>query len=271
MVSFNCNKCGDVVKKPKVQSHAAQCGTGGYSCVDCMVQFDLNTIANHRECVSETTKYQGKWQEKKLTIRASAEGAAPRPKFSTNDFDDTDMDDDAPVKKTVPAAASAEFRGRIRMVSSSDDDDDAAPAPKAKAAAATPAPTKKAISAKASPAAAPKTAGKKVASPMAAPRKTHVAEVPVMASAKSLPKAIGTVIVNDFELGEVEEVAEMCAGVLAAHGATEMPLKDVVAQLASEVYAKRIQKKVLAALSEHLSGKAPLKGVTFDAKTVRTA
>ena len=81
MVSFNCNRCGDVVKKPKVQSHAAQCGTPGYSCVDCMQQFDLRTIDAHRQCVSETDKYQGKWQDKKKTIRATAEGAA----------DDTDV------------------------------------------------------------------------------------------------------------------------------------------------------------------------------------
>ena len=252
MVSFNCNRCGDVVKKPKVQSHAAQCGTPGYSCVDCMQQFDLRTIDAHRQCVSETDKYQGKWQDKKKTIRATAEGAAPKPKFSANDFDDTDMDDDAPVAKTKPAASSAELRGRVPQ-SSSDDDDDAAPQPK-KAAA----PAKKQVSAKASPAMKPK-AGKKL-TPAPTPKHAPV-----------LPTATGTVIVNDFELGEVAEVADMCAGVLDQHGASEMPLKKVVAQLAQEVYAKRIQKKVAAAIKEALEGRKALKGVVFANDSVKSA
>eukprot|EP00672_Neobodo_designis_P018259 CAMPEP_0174829836 /NCGR_PEP_ID=MMETSP1114-20130205/2177_1 /TAXON_ID=312471 /ORGANISM="Neobodo designis, Strain CCAP 1951/1" /LENGTH=251 /DNA_ID=CAMNT_0016063605 /DNA_START=65 /DNA_END=820 /DNA_ORIENTATION=+ len=251
MVSFNCNRCGDVVKKPKVQSHAAQCGTAGYSCVDCMQPFDLTTIENHRQCVSETEKYQGKWQQKKHVVKAAAEGAAPRPKFSANDFDDTDMDDDAPVAKSKPAASSAELKGRVPD-DSSDDDDDHMPA-KAKTA------KKKSVSRKASPAMKP-AAGKKKVTPVATPK--HV---------PTLPAAAGSVIVPDFELGDVSEVADMCAGVLEQHGAASMPLKTVVAQLAAEVYAKRIQKKVTAAIMASLSGKAPLKGVAFDDKNVRTA
>ena len=114
MVSFNCQRCADVVKKPKVVSHAAQCGSGAFTCVDCMVTFDLNTIKNHTECISEVQRYQSKWQDKKHTIKASAEGQVRRPKFSANDFSDTDMDEDAkPLKRSRPETSKMERRGPV--------------------------------------------------------------------------------------------------------------------------------------------------------------
>ncbi|KAG5490406.1 hypothetical protein JKF63_00526 [Porcisia hertigi] len=64
MVSFTCNYCQDVVKKPKVQSHAISCGGDTFTCVDCMHVFDLNTIKGHTSCVTEEEKYQGKWKKK---------------------------------------------------------------------------------------------------------------------------------------------------------------------------------------------------------------
>eukprot|EP01064_Diplonema_japonicum_P011947 TRINITY_DN1940_c0_g2_i1.p1 TRINITY_DN1940_c0_g2~~TRINITY_DN1940_c0_g2_i1.p1 ORF type:complete len:186 (+),score=58.14 TRINITY_DN1940_c0_g2_i1:49-606(+) len=64
MVSFSCNQCGDIIKKPKVKTHQQQCWTSGFSCVDCNGVFDTATVNDHKECVSETQRYAGKWLEK---------------------------------------------------------------------------------------------------------------------------------------------------------------------------------------------------------------
>ena len=94
MVSFSCHNCGDVVKKPKVLSHAQQCRAQSFSCVDCNKTFDLSSVKAHTECVSEVDRYQGKWLDK---VKSLPKQKRPeRPKMS---FSDTDMDDDEPAKK----------------------------------------------------------------------------------------------------------------------------------------------------------------------------
>ena len=129
MVSFNCQRCQDVVKKPKVPSHAASCGSYSFSCVDCMKLFDLDSIKNHTQCVSEVQKYQGKWnkptnknygpdsddedeefrqkREKEKAHAAAAAAARRRPRQMN--FSDTDSDDDNDKKKKEkkqPASAA---------------------------------------------------------------------------------------------------------------------------------------------------------------------
>ncbi|KAF8987984.1 hypothetical protein BDQ17DRAFT_1193415, partial [Cyathus striatus] len=50
--------CGDVVKKPKLDTHHARCHTG-FDCIDCSTTF--NTPAEykgHTSCISEAEKYQ---------------------------------------------------------------------------------------------------------------------------------------------------------------------------------------------------------------------
>ncbi|KAG5497340.1 hypothetical protein JIQ42_03826 [Leishmania sp. Namibia] len=75
MVSFTCNCCQDVVKKPKVQSHANACGGETFTCVDCMHVFDLDTVKGHTSCVTEEEKYQGKWKQKLRDGNRSARAA----------------------------------------------------------------------------------------------------------------------------------------------------------------------------------------------------
>ncbi|CBZ23887.1 conserved hypothetical protein [Leishmania mexicana MHOM/GT/2001/U1103] len=101
MVSFTCNYCQDVVKKPKVQSHANTCGSDTFTCVDCMQMFDLGTVKGHTSCVTEEEKYQGKWKEKlrngnkgPKSAEAPRSGIARPPRAPMNDLSSSDDSSD---------------------------------------------------------------------------------------------------------------------------------------------------------------------------------
>ena len=124
MVSFSCSRCGDVVKKPKVQTHAQQCGTGAFSCVDCMETFDLNSIQKHTSCLSEADRYQGTWRQRTNNFAGAAKknhdssdeegdstpkkkggiARVKRPELTFSSSDDSDDDKDSKPKKVVPPA-----------------------------------------------------------------------------------------------------------------------------------------------------------------------
>nr|GAT56000.1 predicted protein [Mycena chlorophos] len=58
MVSFSCHACQDTVKKPKLDSHYARCGTG-FDCIDCSKSFHSPAeFRTHTSCVSEAEKYE---------------------------------------------------------------------------------------------------------------------------------------------------------------------------------------------------------------------
>ncbi|EST08657.1 Zinc finger, C2H2, LYAR-type [Kalmanozyma brasiliensis GHG001] len=58
MVSFNCDGCGDVVKKPKLIQHYNRC-YAPVTCLDCSKQFNSpNEFKAHNSCVSEAEKYE---------------------------------------------------------------------------------------------------------------------------------------------------------------------------------------------------------------------
>lgn len=77
MVSFSCDGCGDVIKKPKVRiprvparthlffpqltQHLQRCRSArSVSCIDCHTVFtDDNGYNTHTTCISEAEKYQG--------------------------------------------------------------------------------------------------------------------------------------------------------------------------------------------------------------------
>jgi cell growth-regulating nucleolar protein len=145
MVSFQCQRCSDVVKKPKVVRHASSCGSGWFSCVDCMEAFDLKTIQAHTSCLTEVEKYQGKWIPKASssnprTLATAGENggvAAAKPKRPlmrlSSDSDDDDWvkqpakapgavgsDTSAPKRKI---AIAAKYRVNNGFADSSEDDD----------------------------------------------------------------------------------------------------------------------------------------------------
>mmetsp|Transcript_77052 Transcript_77052/g.174267 ORF Transcript_77052/g.174267 Transcript_77052/m.174267 type:complete len:251 (-) Transcript_77052:7-759(-) len=59
MVYFECQKCNETVKKPKLAKHLQSCGSGYVSCIDCHKVFGWGEWELHTSCVSEAQKYQG--------------------------------------------------------------------------------------------------------------------------------------------------------------------------------------------------------------------
>jgi len=59
MVSFQCDGCSDVIKKPKLDQHYGRCHAS-VSCIDCSKTFHSPTeFQGHSSCISEAEKYQG--------------------------------------------------------------------------------------------------------------------------------------------------------------------------------------------------------------------
>ncbi|GET90428.1 hypothetical protein, conserved [Leishmania tarentolae] len=121
MVSFTCNYCQDVVKKPKVQSHANACGCDTFTCVDCMQVFDLGTVKGHTSCVTEEEKYQGKWKEKLkngnkvANLREEPRRAIERPpRAPMNDLSSSDdgSDDDWITQSSNKRAGASNGHGK---------------------------------------------------------------------------------------------------------------------------------------------------------------
>lgn len=60
MVCFECSKCNETVKKPKLAKHLLSCRASFVSCIDCSKVFAWDEWEKHTTCVSEAQKYQGK-------------------------------------------------------------------------------------------------------------------------------------------------------------------------------------------------------------------
>lgn len=54
---FQCEDCGENLKKPKLQNHFRGCSAGKLSCIDCGVVFNQQSVQGHTQCVSEAEKY----------------------------------------------------------------------------------------------------------------------------------------------------------------------------------------------------------------------
>ncbi|KAK9697272.1 hypothetical protein RND81_08G026200 [Saponaria officinalis] len=74
MVWFQCEACGEELKKPKLPNHFRQCSAYKLSCIDCGVTFDKQSVQSHTQCISEAEKYGPKGQV------ATANGSAAKPK-----------------------------------------------------------------------------------------------------------------------------------------------------------------------------------------------
>lgn len=66
MPVFECQKCNETVKKPKLGQHLMRCGAPWMvTCIDCNLTFTWDTWESHTKCISEAQKYQGHlFQEK---------------------------------------------------------------------------------------------------------------------------------------------------------------------------------------------------------------
>lgn len=59
MVVFECGRCNETIKKPKLEKHLQMCQSEYVSCIDCGVRFRWDEWHSHTTCVSEAQKYQG--------------------------------------------------------------------------------------------------------------------------------------------------------------------------------------------------------------------
>lgn len=57
MVWFQCEGCGDSLKKPALKAHLLRCRSQAFSCIDCSERFDRVSVAGHTSCVTEHQKY----------------------------------------------------------------------------------------------------------------------------------------------------------------------------------------------------------------------
>ncbi|KAI8979853.1 hypothetical protein BDF20DRAFT_790288, partial [Mycotypha africana] len=55
--SFQCDACGDVVKKPKLNQHRNRCHAT-FTCIDCSTTFEGTSYQSHTSCMTEAEKFQ---------------------------------------------------------------------------------------------------------------------------------------------------------------------------------------------------------------------
>ncbi|XP_038981166.1 UBP1-associated proteins 1C [Phoenix dactylifera] len=64
MVWFQCEDCGENLKKPKLPNHFRICSAFKLSCIDCGETFSQQSVQSHNQCISEAEKYGPKDQGK---------------------------------------------------------------------------------------------------------------------------------------------------------------------------------------------------------------
>uniref|UniRef100_A0ACD5VPM9 Uncharacterized protein n=1 Tax=Avena sativa TaxID=4498 RepID=A0ACD5VPM9_AVESA len=77
MVWFQCDDCGEDLKKPKLAGHFRSCSAYKLSCIDCGAVFNQDTVQGHTQCISEAEKYGPKGQNK---VSNGAQGKPDKPK-----------------------------------------------------------------------------------------------------------------------------------------------------------------------------------------------
>lgn len=66
MVWFQCEDCGENLKKPKLPNHFRICSASKLSCIDCGGIFGQQSVQSHTQCITEAEKYGPKGQGKVL-------------------------------------------------------------------------------------------------------------------------------------------------------------------------------------------------------------
>lgn len=86
MVWFQCEDCGDNLKKPKLPGHYRVCSAFKLSCIDCGQVFNQQTVESHTQCISEAEKYGPKGQVKTPNGKNSNPNSdtKKRPEVDTN-------------------------------------------------------------------------------------------------------------------------------------------------------------------------------------------
>ncbi|XP_054822089.1 UBP1-associated proteins 1C [Prosopis cineraria] len=71
MVWFQCEDCGDNLKKPKLPNHFRTCSASKLSCIDCGQIFGQDSVQQHTQCITEAEKYGPKGQSKTPNVTAA--------------------------------------------------------------------------------------------------------------------------------------------------------------------------------------------------------
>ncbi|KAM7519662.1 hypothetical protein LguiB_018624 [Lonicera macranthoides] len=85
MVWFQCEDCGDSLKKPKLTSHFRVCSANKLSCIDCGETFGQQSVQGHTQCITETEKYGPKGQNK------ASNCTTPKPKSDSKQKPEVDI------------------------------------------------------------------------------------------------------------------------------------------------------------------------------------
>lgn len=84
MVWFQCEDCGDNLKKPKLANHFRVCSANKLSCIDCGQMFGQQSVQGHTQCITETEKYGPKGQAKPSTPGKTNSSSKPKPEVDIN-------------------------------------------------------------------------------------------------------------------------------------------------------------------------------------------
>ncbi|KAG8367192.1 hypothetical protein BUALT_Bualt16G0047100 [Buddleja alternifolia] len=85
MVWFQCEDCGDNLKKPKLPTHFRVCSAYKLSCIDCGQVFGQHDVESHTQCITEAEKYGPKGQAK------ASNGTNTKPKNDSKHKPDVDI------------------------------------------------------------------------------------------------------------------------------------------------------------------------------------
>ncbi|KAI5674321.1 hypothetical protein M9H77_14685 [Catharanthus roseus] len=85
MVWFQCEDCGDNLKKPKLPNHFRMCSASKLSCIDCGQMFGRQDVEGHTQCITEAEKYGPKGQVKAMNASNA------KPKNCSNQKPDVDI------------------------------------------------------------------------------------------------------------------------------------------------------------------------------------
>ncbi|KAL7600273.1 UBP1-associated proteins 1C [Lactuca sativa] len=85
MVWFQCEDCGDNLKKPKLANHFRACSANRLSCIDCGQMFGQQSVQGHTQCITEMEKYGPKGQTKPTGTPGKPNSASkPKPEVDIN-------------------------------------------------------------------------------------------------------------------------------------------------------------------------------------------
>ncbi|KAL0345061.1 UNVERIFIED_CONTAM: UBP1-associated proteins 1C [Sesamum radiatum] len=86
MVWFQCEDCGDNLKKPKLPNHFRVCSAYKLSCIDCGQVFGQQDVESHTQCITEAEKYGPKGQGNALngSNTKPKKDSKPKPEVDIN-------------------------------------------------------------------------------------------------------------------------------------------------------------------------------------------